>query len=233
MWFLTQIVGELYDISDWFYDAYQEVRDWVWPFYLLKYPLYSLYTSFNFVAYSFGYFNDWLDWADDKLDDIMGWSTIRSYIRSWLPDLEDAIYWWDRWWVWVGNEIDDWWASQKNTVKGWIAIATQPLDDLLTEWYTFWNYTFPSWMSRLNTLRVAWDNFWTVTFPNLISFNWLGIWWDTKWQEIDTLINSKLLEWSPFLEGWQEWRDSVVEFFSDPLEWLLGKFTDWFLGKEE
>ncbi|GAJ02576.1 unnamed protein product, partial [marine sediment metagenome] len=26
--------------------------------------------------------------------------------------------------------------------------------------------------------------------------------------------------------------DDIAKFFTDPLEWLLSKFTDWFLGKE-
>ncbi|GAI78210.1 unnamed protein product, partial [marine sediment metagenome] len=62
----------------------------------------------------------WLEWADDRLDDIFSWSTIRSYIRSWLPDLEDAIDWWDRWWIKVGHEIDDWWDLKRYTVLHWL-----------------------------------------------------------------------------------------------------------------
>ncbi|MBA7573150.1 hypothetical protein ES708_14945 [subsurface metagenome] len=120
MWFLNSIVGYLDDISGWFLDAYYEVKDWVWPFHYLSSPLYSLYVSFYYLTYYFGYFNDWLVWADDRLDDIFSWSTIRSYIRDWLPDLEDAIDWWDRWWVKVGNEIDDWWRFKRDDVFSWI-----------------------------------------------------------------------------------------------------------------
>ncbi|GAH38074.1 unnamed protein product, partial [marine sediment metagenome] len=75
-------------------------------------------------------------------------------------------------------------------------------------------------------------DFFTITLPNLLTFEWLSIWWNARLLDINSLIESWTVTLSPFWEGWQEIRESVFEFFTDPLTWLETKFTDWFLGEE-
>jgi len=96
----------------------------------------------------------------------------------------------------------------------------------------------------LTNLQAAWDEFKGLipTIDEVISWwgNWAGsvlatidTWWDSTVLEVQGFIDSAFTEREPFWAGWQDWRDKVIEFFTDPLEWLLEKFTDWFLGPEE
>jgi len=232
MSFISWIVESLRGISNFFYDIFLEVRGWIFPFYLAAPFFYEICWLFYYLAKSFSDFGEWVDDAASKLEDILTWSNIRSLILSWIPNLQPVITWWQNWTTWVGQAIDDWWQSIKSTVQGWIDIATQGFDDLVVAWDNFWTATFPYWTSKLDGLKAAWDNFWTVTFPTLVSFSWLTEWWGTELKDIGSLINSRIKEWMPFWAGWQDVKDNVIEFITDPLEWLLGKFTDWFLGPE-
>jgi len=227
------IIQELADARDFFYDAYQEVRDWFWPFDQLKYPMYGLYGVFHWLVEFFEDFNEWLEDIDDRIRDILDFGDIWSYFRDWFAFAEDAWNWvrnaWDR----VTNIVDDWWLVTSSTVGGWIAAATEGFDDLVEDWDNFWHITWPELVENFQQLRSVWDNFWTVTFPDLVSFTWLGDWWDARLLDIQGLIESWTLTLAPFWEGWQEVRAQVFEFFADPLEWLWGRFIDWFLGPEE
>lgn len=232
MSFLNWIVEDLNEVGSFFYSIYLEVKDWVWPFYHAASLFRSVAMRFFYLAEDFYDFGEWAYSVVDDLRDILTWSNIRSLIRSWLPDLEDLVDWWDWWWVWVGQEIDDWWWYTKNTVQGWIDIATQGFDELVTAWSDFWNITWPNLLAITNSLSAAWDNFWSITFPTLVSFTWLTTWWDSRLADISGLIDTAFTLREGLWSGWQEVKDSVIEFFADPWEWLLTKFTDWFLGPE-
>lgn len=232
MSFLNWIVEDLNTASDFFYDIYREVLGWVYPFWLAAEFFYSLSRVFNWLAWDFSDFAEWVYSVVDALATILSWTNIRSLIRGWLPDLEDVIDWWDRWWVWVGQEIDDWWGYTKNIVQGWIDSATEGFSDLVVAWDTFWNITWPQWTGKLDTLKADWDIFWAVTFPTLVSFTWLTTWWTSTMVEVLNLIDTAFTLRESLWAGWQEIRAQVVEFFADPWEWLLAKFTDWFLGPE-
>jgi len=233
MYFINKIVGYLRDASDWFYDIYLEVRGWVWPFYLIADFFYELCYLFYYLAGNFSDFGDWVDDIADQVADILSWSNIRSLIRSWLPDLEDAIEWWDRWWKWVGEEIDDWWRDKKHDVWGWIEEAEDWLKGLIGSVET-----------ALNTLKAAWDDF-KGKIPTIVEIiqwwrNWLGNvfaalirWGFATLLDVAGLITTAFIERESWWAGWQDFRDKVVEFFTDPLEFLWTLFADWFLGPEE
>lgn len=228
MSFMNWIIEELEDIADFFYDAYQEVKDWLPPFDLLKYPLYGIYGRFRWLAEWFTDFRDWLDWASDWIDEILSWSNIRSMIRSWLYGIENALDWFLSWTTWVGQYITDWWSGILPYILTYIDNAVEGLTDLIAAWDYFWTVTFPSWTSKLDDLRASWSNFWTITFPTLVNFTWLGIWWNSRLLEIDALISSWLTSFTPFWEGWQEIRTEVTDFFADPLQWMYSKLDEFF-----
>ena len=228
MSFMNRIVSRLRDVSDWFYEVFLEVRGWVWPFYLIADFFYELSYLFYYLANYFSDFGDWVDDIADQVADILSWSNIRSLIRSWLPDIEDLVDWWDRWWKWVGEEIDDWWRDKKHDVWGWIEEAEDWLKGLIGSVET-----------ALNTLKAAWDDFKgkIPSIDNIIA--WFGNWWALilaqiiTWgaltaTQIDTLIDSWFKSYEPFWAGWQDWRDKVIEFFTDPLQWLYNRMDEWF-----
>jgi len=222
---ISVLIGLCNTISNWFYEWYLLVLGWGGLLGNLADFFFQMTLLFNKVGWAFYDFYFWVDSINIAWSGIFSWETIKSLILSWLPGLEDALNWWGDWWHWIEQEVEDWWNSTKSTVQGWISIATEGLDALKVAWNNFWNITWPQWIDNLSELRLLWDNFWTVTFPNLVNFSWLGIWWDSQWLVIQQLIEDTIKVWFPFY-------DSVVEFITDPLEWLWTKVADWFLGPE-
>ena len=220
MGFLTDIVYFFNDAADYFYDLYRKTYDWVVPFKYVSSIFLDICYVFEDLAWAFSDFGDLIwDWKYE-IAAILSWSTIRSYIRNWLPDLENMVVWWWDWWDWVTDTVDEWWYSTKYTVKGWIAIAVEGLDTLKVAWGDFWNITFPQWTSTLDNLGAAWDNFWTIILPGLISQIDLAAWWSARLLDIQGLVDSAFTLREGFWTGWQDWRDKVTEFFTDPEDWL-------------
>ncbi len=148
MRFIDWIIEELEDIADFFYDAYQEVKDWYPPFDLLKYPLYAMKGRFHWLAEWFEDFRDWLYWADDELDDMITSSNVFSLLSTWLDYAEDAWYWVRYAWNNVTAIIDEWWRSilpylvtMVNDVKSWarteINNAVENITQVVTNIYDY------------------------------------------------------------------------------------------------
>ena len=220
MSWMNSIVSWLKSNEDYFYDAYSEVYGWVYPFWLLAYPLLYASRGFGWLAYYFSLFNNWLVWAAGEISDILSWASIKSLIRSWLPRLEDTVSWFLDWWNKVQSVVTSWWSATQTTVKGWISTAVQPFNAMLTAWTSFWNSTWPGWVTSFNSLKSSWDNFWAVTFPTMVSFTWLATWWNSRLLDIQGLIDSAFTVRTSLWAGWQDWRDRVAAFFTDPEDWL-------------
>lgn len=233
MSFMDSIISWLKSIEDYFYDAYLEVYDWVYPGWLLSYPLLSASRGFGWLAYYFSQLNEWLVWAQDEIERIISYEAIQSYFQSWFDAGLDA-------WNWVRDSYgnvwdiaDDWWSSKSATVQSWIATATEGLQTLQTSWGNFWDITFPQWKSQVERVTSEWEDFVTQKLPSLISSYDLTTWWDSRLGDIQDLIDSAFAIRDDFWQGWQDWRDEIAEFFTDPLEFLLARFTNWFLGEEK
>ena len=232
MQFINWIIEELEDIADFFHDAYLEVTDWVWPFNLLEYPLYGIYGRFHWLAEWFEDFGAWVDDTADKISHMITSWDIFELLQTWLDWAADAWFWVRYAWDNVIDIVNDWWASILPYILSYVDAATEGFTDLVAAWDNFWTTTWPGVLTEITDLKNEWDNFWVVTFPSLVSFDRLTTWWGDRLSEVDSLLSSWTLTLSPLWEGWQEIRDSVVEFFADPLEWLWARFTDWFLGPE-
>ncbi len=233
MWFLNYIVEWLNSVTGYFYDAYQEVIGWVWPFYLLYLPLYFLYRAFAYITYWFGQFNEWLDWAAGRIDAILSSWDIWSYFKPWFGYATDA-------WNWVANAflnvwhiVENWWSEAQYIVQGWIADASNWLQELIA-----------ASERGLAFLRESIQWF----FDNMLTINEIIQWWKDwlgkiaaaliRWGfatllDVTGLIASAFLEREGFWAGWQDFRGKVADFFTDPLEFLWTLFADWFLGPEE
>ena len=232
MSFMVWIIEELENVESWFYEAYLEVKDWIPPFHLLKYPLYGLYGAFKWLVEGFYEFYQWLDWAADRIDEILSWTNIRSLIRSWLYGIESALAWFLSWTTWVGDYIADWWTGILPYILDYIDSVVIGWEDFVTTWANFWTVSWPALLDDLEVIRENWSSFWSVTFPTLVSFTWLTTWWTDRVEDVEDLIDSAFTLRDSLWAGWQEISDSVFEFFADPLEWLWTRFTDWFLGPE-
>ena len=229
---MNWIVQDLNHVSDFFYDIYIEVLDWVWPFWLAAEFFLDLSYGFNDLAWDFYDFAGWVSDVWDMVLDILSWSAIRGLIRDWLDGIEGMVDWFQDWALRIGQEIEDWWLSTLATVQGWIDFATQGFDEMVAAWTDFWLTLWPDILSAVGTLQSYWNDFWANIYPNLVSFAWLTTWWTSTMGEVVSLIDTAFILRESLWAGWQDVRDAVFEFFTDPWAWLEKKFTDWFLGPE-
>lgn len=222
--FMGRIIDALNFISQYFYELYLDCHYAGFPLDIIAYWFYWLSTFFSDLAWAFYDFSGWVNDVATKIVEILSWSTIWSYILTYVPNLEAIRDWFYYWWDYVWGVIADWWSTTYLTVQGWIDIATEGLDALKIDWSNFWNITFPEWTGKLDNLKASWDFFWTETLPTLVSFSWLITWWDERLLDVQNLINSAFVIRDDFWRGWQDLRDDVTEFFTDPEDWLYKAF---------
>lgn len=232
MWFTDRIFALVWDISDWFLEAYYIVREWPWPFGFLGGPLLYISNLTWDLLTPIADFGVWVSDTINTLRNLLTFDNIWSYFKSWFEWAEWAWVWVDDAWTNVWQIADAWWGTVQETVKTWIDIAVQGFNELRVALFNFWATTWPDLIGRFDTLATAWDNFWTVTMPTLVNVAWIITWWNARLQDINDLIDTAFTLRDSLWEGWQELRSDVTEFFADPLEWLWGRFTNWFLGPE-
>lgn len=233
MSWVDDIFSLVWDISSFFYDAYIEVEGWIWPFYLLNWPLYLLYKAFHSLLEPIGHFGDWVDAVADKLSSVFSIAEITAHFSTWIGYATDAWDWISNAWWNVIYIVGDWWADKKVTVQGWIDIAKEWALDLID--------------AIGEDLAKLWENV-QWFFDNLLTFDEIIEWWKDwlgltaaamlRWGfvtalDIAGLITTAFIEREDFWAGWQDWKDMVADFFEDPLEFLWELFTDWFVGPEE
>jgi len=112
------------------------------------------------------------------------------------------------------SDVKSWATAQLNNARDFLAALLADLS----------NWT----VAQINTLKDAISNLldWNALW------NWITGWWNDRLKDIQALFNSWIKNLSPFWEGWQDVRQSVIAFLNNPLEWLWVQFADWFLGKE-
>lgn len=230
MWFLDLIVTYCNNISSFFYSLYLEVRSWWIPASYSAVIFLQLSWMFSYLAWDFYYFNQWVDSTARKLLDILSWSTIKSFILSWLPSLQDAVNWFLARLSWFTTEVTNWWNGTKAIVQGWIDTAKQflqtqinSLSTLLANLQAAWN----EWQLKIPSFNEIWSwftNWWNNTLARIITWGALTA------LQINTLIDSNIKSWFPFYESLSQLWSKVAEFITDPLTWLEKRFTDWFLG---
>jgi len=196
---LPDFLGDAFsDLSDWT----SEVAGWLWDA------------------------GNWYDYVEDWLAEILPWLDIKQAIRSWLYGIENLVSWWSNWWDNILGRIESWWTGTSLTVQGWISVAVQPFNAVLTAWTNFWNNLWPALGQLVDSINSSWDNFWTNIYPTLVDFTWLTSWWNSRVTEVSQLINSAFTLRESLWSGWQELRDQVVEFFTDPWGWLYDRLDD-------
>lgn len=232
MSFLVNIISVLKSIGDWWYNAYIEVKSWAWPFNNLATPLYWVTLFFYQLTTLFTSFNDWVSYTADMIASILNWTSIKALIKSWLTGIESVISWFASWASNVTSVINSWWSSVKNTVKGWINDVEDYLWSLinnLSTSFTNLKVQVQTLLDKIPTINeiLAWfGDWWGKILANIISWGALTA------TQIDAVIGSWLKSYAPFWAGWQDVRDNVIGFLSNPLDWIMDKFTDWFLGPE-
>jgi len=210
MGFMSLIVTALNSVATFFHEVYLDVWDWVWPFWLTATWFQSLSDKFSYLAWRFSDFGTWVNAAEAKIQNILSWNTIWSYLVAQVPNLPALNAWWTNLWNNIKDVVNDWWAGTQITVQGWITAAT----------------------AGLAALDAAWQQFRTVTLPALFTLSQAETWWNSRIKDVKSLIDSALKDYEPLWAGWQAVRDNVVSFLANPFDFLLGRFSDWFFGSE-
>ena len=196
---LGDLVNLLADAAIWAWDSTLPL-DWLGDIF---YELHWL--VLNIVSWIYG-FDDWLMAISYKVEDILDWDAVQDLLLDWLPHLRHMHDWWYDWVYWVGRQITEWWQTAISEVEDLISAAIQGFRDLVND--------LDSWLSNLQS---SWNNFWVSILPNL-----------ADWTGVDDLIRTWFTNFTPFWEDWLDWKDSVAEFFTDPLQWLYDKMDEWF-----
>ena len=233
MSWIGDIFSFVWDISQLFLDAYLEVKGWVWPFYYLQYPLYGLYQVFWDLLTPIAQFWIWAEDVWNKVQQIFSLEQITAYFRTWIDAASNAWDWvvnsfWNVW-----NIVEDWWSAAKYTVLAWIYEAKLWFQALLNEANAWIAQLQEYWDSIVGKIP-TWDEVaaWWGNWPGNV-MTVITDWWVGALLSVAGLIASAFIEREDFWAGWQDFREKVADFFTDPLEFLWTLFVDWFLGPEE
>ena len=236
MYVIDRIAGYTGDAADWFYEVYLDVNSWVWPFWKAADWFYDLCYTFNRIKWRFEDFSEDMDDILDDLGDILSWSNIRSLMRSWLPDIEDLVDWWDRWWVWIGQEIDDWWDDIKWDVRSWIADvkswaiteinnAVENITQVVTN---IWDYSQTIINNTTEYITQVWNNFYdySVTTINNITETITQVWNNFYDYSVTTINNitetiTQLIDWSKVTLFLNDWWNNITLDLEDLIDSTL------------
>ncbi len=216
MSFMTWIVNRLNVASDLFYELYLDAYYIGWPVDALGSWFYYLSTTFNSLAWNFSDFGTWVNDTAGKVAEILDWSSIWSLLLAYFPWLEDIGDWYYNWWNNVISAVNAWWSSTQWTVQGWISVAVQVVQDQVNSVNTLLTSLQADVAGLLADLPkidavLAWFSNWTGELLTIVNS-----WWAGALLEVQGLINSAFVVREPFWAGWQDWRDKVTEFFTDP-----------------
>lgn len=233
MKWITWIEEALYAIHVFFFRIYSEVNGWFWPFSLAADFFYQLSIEFYKILESIWDFEKWVDVVVEKIAKILSSLDILKLIKLWFPWLSDIGEWFSDVGSWLTTMVEGWWGTVSETVLGWvqgakdlatslISEANKAIDSLQVGWSNFWNITLPELNKKLNDADIKLESYRVLTETSTIS----------KTDATD-LMDSKIKDASPGWSGWTDVKDSVVLFFTKPLDWLVGQLEDWFWGVEK
>ncbi len=220
MWFMTWIVDRLNYISDLFYELYIDCNYVGWPLEVLGDWFYWLSDYFSGLAWDFSDFGTWVNDVAAKVTGMLNWTTVWLNIISYVPNLEQIRDWFYNWWSNVTSVITTWWSSTSVTVLAWIDEAkqwTQLWIDYLQDQVTAVGTRVDDVLALIPDISdiQAWFTNWTGNVSSVID-----TWWTSTMGDVVALINSAFVIRDDYWRGWQDWRDQVAEFFTDPEDWL-------------
>ena len=131
----------------------------------------------------------------------------------------------------IWKEITDWWSDPDNIIRVFIDGVKEALTVVIEGVGTV-----------ANRIATAWDNFWTLIFPTLIDFNWwrgfwggmfsnISDWWAPEKQKVTEETDAKIAPVEEEVNRHTSWWETFWDFLTNPLDWLMDRFIDWFLGE--
>lgn len=158
---------------------------------------------------------DGLNWVITHLKELGEWW---EEFRQEVIDLFAEIpKWINVLWKWIldfgdtlASWIDNWWDAIYQKVKDWVTTAIDKVKDALG----VIKDTLTEWVTKI-------ESFFTTILPDL-----------AKKLDIVDLIKNAFEPWKDLLNFLSEIGGELAEFFTNPIEYLWQKFSDWFFGGE-
>lgn len=224
--FWNPLIDFCVTIGNYFNNIADEVTDWVTPLNWLETPFRWIGEGFGWIAYYFSLARNWT---------IEAWNRILTFLSELeITDLfgvliDAATFVWDK--IvdaaeQVGVIISTWWETVQLTVQDWIETARLWAEEHLSDqWeslrplWTWW-YGFKDNFPTLDEV-IDWFQQWPAKVRGEIDN-----WWPEALLTVQSMIDSAVADISAGLNEWLNVKDEVIEFFSDPLEWLYNKFDE-------
>lgn len=257
--FIVTIFHIVWTLYEWFRDISQKLKDipvigGTPPVVAIAYLLAAISSAFFSWLTPIAHWHEWWEDIVESVQEYGIWETIKSLILGWLPGLEDVIVFFEN----IAAEAKYFLASPveylrnkwKDDILPW-AIANIPFIATIYHWFLdFIDELELFFQDPVTYLRYKWNFFilpWAI--ENIPFFSTLYHWFldfsdaiDLFFQDpgkfiletidLDGVILSWLKTWFPFYDDLVKIWGDMLEFFTDPWEWLLGRFTDWVLGPE-
>ncbi len=193
-------------MASWKYTA----STWVWPLNTLYGFFVNLSTFADNLFTGIYDFRNYIYVLENRISVFFSWDSIIQSITSNLSSLSGLVSWFSNWYMNVIAVIDSWFSGVLDYIKSLISTATQGLAGMIA----------------------AWDHFYKVILPTLFDVVYAEEWWHGKVVDLSGLIASSFTERADLWRGWSDFRDAVIKFITEPWDWLLDHFADWFLGRE-
>ena len=230
--FWDGIVDGVLNIGTWLRTIADYVQGWVYPFYMVSSFFYWVANGFDWLAYYFSLarihaveiYNRVLTFLDVPgiLSLLAGPIGAAIVAFNWVQDAFNTVHVW----------IFDWWASTSQSVHWWIDEVRTWAQGMFNAWWDVlspvyaWFEAFQDNVPTLNEV-ILWFTGWTANVLSAVYNAGFAVWGD-----IQSYVDGRVVDIVDMMQGWADVRDEVVLFLQDPLEYLLDKFTGWFLGEE-
>lgn len=215
-----RIYDGLNNIGYFFYYIYFEVYDWPWLPELVPKFFYSISELFFTFAANFYTLWQWLEAATHLIPKFFDLREIFDFFSHFIQQMVDAFVWIYTVLGGLGSILAIWWSYTQVAVVSWIDAVRDYLQsqlNYLTGWLASLQVVWDEFKSRIPSLDIilSWfTNWWGNILVNLT------MWWDERLLDIQSLIDSAFLLREGLWAGWQDIRDKVTEFFTDPEDWL-------------
>jgi len=239
---IDYIVSWCNSISTFFYSIYQVVIGWVYPFWEAAGFFYQLSLLFNSMAWDFYYFSLWVEDVKIKIADVLSFSSIYTYFKTYFDAAVNAWNWIiDAWWN-VTNIINNWWASTQYTVLTWISDAESYSLSLymsLMNWVTGLISDVEIWtLAQIESVKAALlviisdIELWTITEFNVVR-DWVIVllsdieaWTTTQLQTLKTYLLAVITD----IEAWTIAEfNNIKEMIGAAMPWdeILARIISW------
>lgn len=202
------------DISSYFrywFDAAQNAWSWV------SNAVYNVWATVD-------------SWWSSKSQTVLTWiADAKSWSLAQVNSLRDTV------WGWI-SDVKSWTTAQVNTAQATILGIITNVQTWTTTQVNNVRTAILATISDLSAWTTAQVNTIQAILTTLVNWTaftqWITTWWNNRLLDLGGLINSAFLARESLWAGWQDMRSKVIEFFSDPLEFLWERFSDWFFGGE-